>query len=427
MPKLTKSAHVVKWSDDEVFKLLKANPKMVHCTKNAELADAIVRAQNRNALPKERHRDRDGLVQTLGRADRGQSPLKEQMKKAFERLQKEQAEAATTPAEPKQPHANAGQAIVRWHMNEWTRLAHDEEVKGALAGSTPPTDRALCDILLRAQRRQLPRDRQRMSKSIYQTMRSRTDGKNKARGALDTLREAIKYQPKEPIVSIHAPMPQYPESVEPEDTMAQSLAQAQEETVREGVQRAQAEQAAAAPFIHINAPQVAHTSGLGAALANLITVAIGQLRTGIMESVNAGIDAAMTQALTDATAQLKDANVQAIADLLGGTTTAAGPSPKAEPITAKTEPKTRGLRVDVVGLLNGQVEQVRKAAGAAFDLRFFTPEELDRQELTAPVTVMLANQVPHRSRHQIQSRGGRLVWANGGISGVLRELSALQH
>lgn len=399
------------WRDEHMTALLNQSPEIGFVTEPSALTDLILKAQ-RKALPKNMRRKRQQIMHSLGTPpSRPVSPLRTQIARIVETMPVLPATATTEPEVPK--------ALIRWRLVEWTRLAHDEEVKRLLAQHGEPDNVALLDATLRAMRRQLPTERQRERSAIQTSMYPKT-GTNK-KGLVGLLREGIKYQPKEPIVSmhdtVHMPLPTTEHAHEINEEIAQ-LVQS-----RTALQEQAAALSAPAPLAAANGP----TNGLGGALAGLIDMAIGKLRIGIMESVNAGIDRAMTQALTDATEQLRTSNVQTITQLLGGDISSTVGNDLDEVVPKATDPKVRGPRVDVVGLLNGQIEVVKKAVGESFDLRFLSSDDVERLPVTAPCAIMMTKFVSHSAQERIKKQGKQVIYANGGVDSLLKELSAMKH
>lgn len=416
----------VRWTDDEVRRLLLKAPDIAKPLSNPDLRDLLLKTQ-KGVLVNSRRRPPDAIYVSLSTPPtRSVSPLREQIEKVSKAMEagiydgldagsadEQEEQSATAEGEP---------AVFRWSREERIRLAHDEEIKGLLGLSEKPANAVLVEALLRAQRRQLTRSRPRKSiqNAIY------TKGGKK--GLYQELRDSLRFQPKEPIKSMHAPLP------EPEQTELEQ----QDQWLGDMEARAQAEDGvqALAGAIDVPTPQPLPerpAGSLGGALAGLIELTVAKLSAAIAQSIND----TLSTAVADATNQLKQSNMDSIAELLGGPVAVDTPQTVAEKATQARAvadmaaeaiaPKVRGPRVDVVGLMNGQVAEVRKAVGDSFDLRFLTPEELDRRPLTAPVTLMLAGNVPHRTSDKIKAYTGRLINVNGRVSSVLKELQALAH
>lgn len=404
------------WTDEEVLRLIKRKPILMDETVPIpKKADAIEAAQRQNVFPAARHRTRKLIMQSFHG---------EHLPKQIAHLARQLQAGAAADVPPVQDEEAAAAArahrrgtgtfsIVRWSAEEWTRIAHDEEIKALLAHHPEEVEpRDALAILQRAQQRQLPADRHRPATILKSNYRR---GNNSKPPILDSLREAIKRQPRQPIRSIHEPLPAA-ENASP-SVVAEELAQEQlPEHPWFASQRAA--QAAAA------APAEDPLGSLGSAVANLLNMTIGILHQRVAATIERELGSSLNQVVQRATAELRAANVDVISQLLGGSPPQ--PPAAAEPIQPGEPPKVRGLRVDIIGANGVQMEQVRKAAGPAYDLRFLTAQEVEHQPVTADHAIVLKKFVGHSAQERVRKSGAQLHYANGGIDSVLTSLRSLQ-
>lgn len=109
---------------------------------------------------------------------------------------------------------------------------------------------------------------------------------------------------------------------------------------------------------------------------------------------------------------------------------AAAPAPVAQaqtPAPATPAPKSRQLKVDVVGLNNGQMEKlVRDAFGGDTDLRFFDP---DSSGSYAPhrgrECIMVTQRVPHALKYKIKAAGVEPLYVKATTGHVIHAIEEL--
>jgi len=177
--------------------------------------------------------------------------------------------------------------------------------------------------------------------------------------------------------------------------------------------------------------------------ADLMLACIAQVRNDLAaamrqvasETVSEVVTDVMRETLIDQGNLVRDCVRETITQLLGDT----GPVQPVEPpapdfrmdmaaqatadeVLANAAKKAR---VDVVGLLNGQADVVRKACGNSFNLRFLTTQEALRSEITAPTTVLVTKFVGHDTQDRIRKSDTNIVYVNGAAESVVKALQEL--
>jgi hypothetical protein len=371
--KETKSGRII-WTSDEYRKLVKRVPALRQPPENqSELADLLDKAQK--ALPPKRRRPRSpDLYGKAGKRDH----LLPKLAQAFAELD---AEAPAQEAEQEAALAAHKAKPIYLKPEEWRAIAHHSEVKAQFAGKDEPNPHALASTCERVQHDVLPPDRQRSHKGWIQS------GYRKGKGNLIAeLRNALRYPPlPKPLVAKAEPTP-------------------------EPVEEAPAPTEAAPTATPTGAVQ--HLAlFLEAVLKDAFTQALNNAMPSIINAVKADVAPQ---------GELVGAVRQAILELLGG------PQPQAQAQQADTwqEPpialyRASKPRVDVVGLLNGQAELVKKQWQHRLNLNFIPADHVGSKDVAAPDVVMVRKFVSHDAQDIIKKAGAKLHYANGGISSVL--------
>jgi hypothetical protein len=249
-------------------------------------------------------------------------------------------------------------------------------------------------VLERAQRDVLPEDRWRNDNQWHSAIYRKTRVAGKKRDALSMLREGIKYQPLPHYVVKTAPAPVVPEPVAPTE---------ETKTVN--------------PSLFISGNEA--DTGLVQAVLTLFKA---------LQDRTVGAVAPILERLERMEKQLaalpKDVRTQ-VADCVGDS---APPLPEGVIVhdeVARRDDPMRMPRVDVVGLLNGQVDVVKRACGHQWNLRFLTADEVRSQPITAPDAIMLRRFVSHSAQERIKKAGATLHFANGAAESVIAQLNKL--
>lgn len=372
------------WGPEEKAQMVAARPEIADPTKSViDMTDLIFAAQE--VLPKKRRRPRKAIYDSL-RARGIDGPYAASFREFA-------TQALAGAAEEERQLAKK-----RFTNDEYVMLGNDEEVK-PLADQLEAMDNSeFAELIVRAQARQIDAPRRRDRKSIMQANYSGAQ-----RRISTIIAEASKQKPPRPVVPLERP---------------------HQPSVREAIAEQQENQPApsSAPDAPLSPVQAAIGSPLGTAIAGLANVFIGQLKKGVMDALSQSFDTTLAAAIQDATTQLERSNLSNIAALLGGTAQPAAPAAQIE-----TPAKPRGQRVDVVGLLNGQAQELKKQAGDSFDIRCFTAKEAEHQELTAPHIILVAGHISHAAQERAKAAGAHIVHANGRTSSVLKALQELRH
>lgn len=317
--------------------------------------------------------------------------------------------------------ANDERPPVHWSQEEYIRLAHDDEVRPLLDKGRRPSTTALLEAVIHAQARMFPSSRWRPRAALAQSAYRKTSS------LLDKLREAMRFPP------IHVPTP----DLTVPDVAVQGT----------GVVLGRPNEFAGVPVEHLPASGPEPAKGIGAstlpqtltnaldgllqANTNMLLAFMDQMRHDVRATLEHVVDAAMKMQNEGIRA-----NVRAtIEELLGDRpTTHEPPKPDfradmkshetaaamAEAAVAKAK-----RRVDVIGLLNGQAEIVRKACGTSFDLRFIGSNDVTRTGITAPTAIVVTKFVGHDTHDRIRKFNAKMVYANGGPESVIKALQEL--
>ncbi len=369
------------WGPEEKAQMVAARPEIAEPGKSViDMTDLIFAAQE--VLPKKQRRPRKAIYDSL-RAKGIEGPYAASFREFA-------TQALTRAGEESQQLAKK-----RFTNDEYVMLGNDEEVKPLVDQLVTMDNSEFAELIVRAQARQIDAPRRRDKKSIMQA--NYGSGGSKRISAI--IAEASKQKPPRPVVPLERP-----------------------QSVREAIAEQQAEAQVSTPDAPLAPVQAAIGSPLGTAIAGLANVFIGQLKKGVMDALSQSFDTTLAAAIQDATGQLERSNLANIASLLGGT-----PQQEAAPQQIETPAKPKGQRVDVVGLLNGQAQELKKAAGDSFDIRCFTAKEAEHQELTAPYIILVSGHISHAAQDRAKAAGAHIVHANGRTSSVLKALQELRH
>ena len=94
------------------------------------------------------------------------------------------------------------------------------------------------------------------------------------------------------------------------------------------------------------------------------------------------------------------------------------PTPQAPVVPSKP-------RVDVIGLLPAQANQVASEMDEQFALRFYSAEQAERQQLTAPHAIVCSKFTSHAAQASVKKAGADIIYANGGTGSVVSALQQL--
>lgn len=378
----------ISWTEAHVKAIADAIPELF-TTSAAGVRARLINARQQDILGKHLVRSKDSLHMSLYEGKK--------LYRMLEALRPKEPEPVAVVVEPEpepQPEPKAAELRhkIRLRMVEWTALAHHPLVKPLLDKKTFCTPNQLIAMLERAQRDVLPQDRWRDTRqwhsAFYRATRTAEGGK---RDALSMLREGIKYQP----------LSQYVMKTDPDPVVPEPVAATVETTMTPSI-----------PIAHDAAD-----AGLMQAMMTLFNAM--QART---LSAVAPLLERMERLETRLAALPEDVRMQ-VADVVGGPApTPAVETPAAPTFTPEHE---RQPRVDVVGLLNGQVDVVKRACGRQWNLRFLSAEEVERQPITAPDAIMLRRFVSHSAQERIKKAGAKLHYANGAAESVIARLNQL--
>lgn len=386
------------WSAQEWDQLVEAEPELMMHRDPYTLYTILCKAQR--VLPQNRQR----AAKYINNGCRmSRNAVLASIKAAAERLAElPQIPIAPNPAPAAQSTPTpTTRHVVFWTQREYNMLAHHSAVTPLLDKTARAKPRDLVNAVLAAQAAVLPWDRWRGSQQIYQSCVS-----PKKRNLVSQLRDAMRFPPI-PTPPVQAqPVQARPEVVEP-----------------------------AAPAAPIEVPGVVAPNPLAAALAGLVEAMQQQLQQTVATSFDRVLEGVLVKTLHEAL-QKQDAHIEAtvrrsVVELLGAPANEpskpdfradAAAEAAAEAAADAVVAKARGPRVDVVGLLNGQVDVVRRAVGDSFSLRFLTADEGLRQDLTAPIVIVVKKFVNHSIDARVKKAGATLVYANGGPESVLKIL-----
>ncbi len=407
----------IHWRPEEWSQMLSECPELATTEDPLERMRVLQRAQT--VLPEQRQRTYHALYDVaVTRAKRLTEVLEQAVPLQAEVAQQPQPsitqmeESATDVVGQSAPQLDGSAPRIRWAKAELIQLAHDSGITPLLDKSrrTPPF--TLVEALLRVQAVLLPQDRWRTRANLTQACYGQNN-------LFDRLRDAMRYPP---IPKTQAALPT-PEPVQAPASVAE---------VAHGDNPAPAEiqPAAAQPLACPTLPK-----GIEDALDALCR-ANNAVMLAFMQQVRTEMAGAVRDVLREAIQGQADSVREGVRDtimeLLGGPS--AGDEPPRPDFKADMQAEQRAQealarfkrpRVDVVGLLNGQADLVKKACGSSFDLRFLTADESERQQLTAPVVIMLRKFVNHSTQERIRKAGANLVYANGGPESVIKCLNEL--
>jgi hypothetical protein len=373
------------WSDEEVDRIVQGIPDLFDTEVAQHWAKKIEKHQGA-LLGTDRKRSLGTLVVGLGPAKR----LRRQLEASRLRLS-QAAEAVSEPeaAEPTPTSDKHRRSGVRLRMVEWTALAHHEEVKPLLDKKLFVTPNQLINALVRAQKEALPSDRWRDAGQWHSAFYRATRSEGAKRDAMSMLREGIKFQPLARFEKVSEPEPVHAPT-EKEEAMT--------------------------------------TAPLPQSAADPVMLAIINLFGALQERAERTM-APVLERLERMEARLaalpEDVRLQ-VADVVGGPAAAPVVETPVDAVdAAPTLTHERQPRVDVVGLLNGQVDVVKRACGRQWNLRFLSAEEVERQPITAPDAIMLRRFVSHSAQERIKKAGAKLHYANGAAESVIARLNQL--
>lgn len=276
-------------------------------------------------------------------------------------------------------------APVRWRANELRLIA--ESVGALLKPSLSLEPGALADAILRAQVRCLPPERHRTRGGIYQALF--LPGSRNLRFMLcEALRQPAPAPLRAPAIVVAPP------------ALAPAPAQAPAKAQAKPAPAPQAEPAK--PSMSEMAERIAQhcMTLMRAEMADMLAMVV---RTTLIDVLGAPASPAPVPPPPPP------------------------PAPAPAPVQVAPPPeRPRRTRVDVVGLMGGQVQIVQQAVGDALDLRFVTADQAAGRVHTVSTDVVMCTKfVNHVVQNSIRARGGRIHYANGGAASVIDALRAI--
>lgn len=433
----------VRLSTAEWAEMLRNEPELATAHSPLKRLDLLMRAQG--ALPESRQRSRKALYSLVVSREKEFEATISTITAKVNQISQHQATTDQHDVCPSQDNEPADNTIVpptelgkplkgqkdekkprrlRWGNRDFIQIAHDDEVKALLGKDQRTPAAVLASAVSRAQRRQLPADRWRTDSGLLQACYGHSE-----HTMLTLLRRAMRFPPIRP----PAPVPGAPVAQSTPAAPAAAPTAAADPTPSPSTSP-DSEGTSKAPCVLAQALAQALDDQHKANRA-VLTAALDLHRQEWESAVSESLKLMMNQALAEQDGRIREAVRATIAEVLGE------PAPGQAPPTpdfhadmaaqAQAQAAIQNMnrpprpRVDVVGLLNGQAEIVKKACGASFDLRFIGANEALRTTFTAPVTVLVRKFVGHDAEACVRKQGAKLVYANGGPESVVKALQEL--
>jgi hypothetical protein len=435
----------IRWSPSEWQRV--AAYAVPHIDKGVPINRAIEKAQ-RSALPPARRRDEDAIRRIVW-----QAPTRRFIEEARALSPEKRAEIAPPPPPRKAPSTRpkldegrdySGAGRIRWTTLEKARIARQVNQWKA-AGDT----RAVSRLIIEAQELVIERDRRRSIVSIQSC--SAPGGLNEQMLAEGTANEWLLTDPQA-AAAIQAPATTAAPATTTTNTAAPATTAAPAEP--SPIAAPQGAEAAHAPTPLPHTPNALSDAARAfgevvmGALDNLLAVHTETLMREVYARMSAAMSAqaeATSRQIAEQTAAMVERGmretVHRIVEVeLGGPVaspppvTADAPAQQqaaAVPVQVPTPepepPRAKVIKVDVVGLNNGSMEQeVRKALNGHADLRFVNP---DTGNGYAPHRgrhcIMITQRVPHALKHKIKAAGVEPIYVKSTTGHVIQAIEEL--
>jgi hypothetical protein len=408
----------VRWTPSEWQRV--AAHSLRHLDKGLQLAQALMKAQV-SALPKERRRDEE----TLRKSAYPSSSSAAKYIAEARALPKEELEAIAPPPAPRKPPAprvklDEGRDYSRpGHLIKWTTLEKARVARQVKAWQDAGDQRALSRLIIEAQELVLDADRRRPIGSIHVGAAKKTNDRLMVDGLANQW--LIKDEPAAP-----------PPRAEPEpEPQAQETAQE-----------------SAAPVLATTppAPERSRLSEAARVFGDTVMSALDVLLRVHTEELLRGVEARVATVAQEiglsVAAQIERGmrdTVHKIVELeLGGPVASPTPTGETPPpvLGGKTafefidpalvEPKPARLRVDVVGLVGNNIDEVRRAFNGTTDLRFIDPDQLNAWAPHRGRHVVCAVKwIPHKAKSKLRSVGMKPINVTGSVGTVIHAIEEL--
>jgi len=425
----------VQWNDAEKRQLCECIARLqAHLTRDelskAKPRDALFRAQE-IVLPPERRRQNIEAKSFANWYETGMHAARLTLRHELEleAAKQETPAPAAAPATPLKPTQTpkrsidegrdySGEGAVRWTTMEKARIARQVN-RWRSEGDT----RALSRLVIEAQELVLDIDRRRSIPSIQS---GTTGGYLEKLIAHGTANEWL------------LPADPPPAEAEPEPQAAEPEAQAEPQ---QAVQAAQAPEPATGHLPPTQPPRAlsAAAQAFGAtvmrALDDLLAVHAQSVMHNIAERMSA-MAAITSQQIAQQIEQSMRATVHKIVEAELGPVSAPAMDmeypevPAAPEAAAEPQPeaeRVRLLKVDVVGLNNGSMEQqVKTAINGGADLRFFDPDSGTYAPHRGRHCIMITQRVPHSLKFKIKAAGISPIYVKSTAGHVIQAIEELQ-
>jgi hypothetical protein len=415
-----------------------------HIDKGVPVNRALEKAQ-RSALPKARHHDEDDIRRMIWRAS-----TKKYIEEARALPPEKRAEIAPPPPPRKaplpRPRLDEGRdydrqpgRLIKWTTLEKARVARQVNQWRA-AGDTRPLSR----LIIEAQELVIERDRRRPIRSIQ--VAAQPGGLNDRMLAEGTANEWLLTDPQA-AAAIQAPATTAAPATTTTNTAAPATTAAPAEP--SPIAAPQGAEAAHAPTPLPHTPNALSDAARAfgevvmGALDNLLAVHTETLMREVYARMSAAMSAqaeATSRQIAEQTAAMVERGMREtvhriVEAELGGpvapppVTTetpaqqqAAAPAPTPEPET----PRSKVLRVDVVGLVGNNISEVRSAFNGNTDLRFIDPDQLNGWAPHKGRHVVCATKwIPHKSKDKLRAAGVRPINVTGSVGTVIHAIEEL--